>query len=140
MAKRKKKGVSPLIQEAKRVLRDIRANMAEGETFEDLDPQAHEAVGIVLGIMRGTIRGRHLATRLTAALAILHQYRGKPVGKHEVDVGDNLVDLIQKSMELEEKTKGSLPKPKKRDPALLEEPPIDVEVVADEQDSHSSAS
>jgi hypothetical protein len=106
--------------------------LEEGKSFEDLDPQANEAVGIVLGIMRGTIRGRHLSTRLNAALAVLYQYRGRPAQKTELEAGDKLVDLINRSMELEErKIPQSLTPavPKRLDPALVEDEPIEVEVV-----------
>jgi hypothetical protein len=135
----KKKGRSPQLARAMRVLQDIRFNMKEGETFEDLDPQAFEAVGVVLGIMRGTIKGRHLSTRLNAALAVLYQYRGRPAQRTEHDVGTTLAELIEKSMELEAKGEiPSLPEPK-RDLGLTEEPPLDVEVI-NEKNSHSAAS
>lgn len=109
------------IAKASKLLTEIRENMGEGETFEDLDPRAFEAVGVVLGIMRGTIRGRHTATRLTAATTLLHQYRGKPGSSHEIEVGDTLAALIEKSMKLESTTRPALPPP---DPDEIEDAEI----------------
>lgn len=111
------------IARAGKLLQEVRANMEEGESFEDFDPQALEAVGVVLGIMRGKIRGRHTATRLTAATTLLHQYRGKPGNKHEMEIGDNLAQLIEKSMKLEGRERPELPAPEEIE---------DAEIVEDE--------
>ena len=112
---------SSQIYKAARLLAEIRENMGEGQTFEDMDPEAVEAVGVILGVMRGTIRGRHTATRLTAATTLLHQYRGKPGSKGEMEIGDNLAQLIERSMNLERKERPSLPPP---DPNVIEDAEI----------------
>jgi len=122
---KKKKGGASAIAKAMQMVEEIRDNMQEGETFEDLDPQAHEAVGIILGIMRGKIKGRHLNTRLHAAITVLYQYRGRPTQKTEVDVGGTLADLITESMKLDGPKRKALPEPEPIDVAIVEDEPLE---------------
>ncbi len=50
---------------------------------------AEEAKGLLLGVMRGEIRGRHLRERLTAAAALLDRYEGKPRQSIDVTTTEN---------------------------------------------------
>jgi hypothetical protein len=113
----------PRFAGAARALEQIRDSLEEGQSFEDLDPQAFEAVGTILKIMRGEIIGRNIQTRLSASMAILYQYRGRPVQRREVDVGGTLADLIERSMSIESRERKELP------PANRSLNTIDVEEV-----------
>jgi hypothetical protein len=110
---------------ALRLVHQIRENMEEGKTFESLDPNAYEAIGVILGIMRGTIRGRHLSARLNAATTVLYQYRGRPIQKTEADIGGTLAELIERSMELEAKQPAGFIEGEVVDADLVEEPKDD---------------
>ena len=109
-------------KKAARVLNEIRDMIEEGRISEEQDPEAFEAVGTILAIMRGQIAGRHTLTRLQAAITILEQRKGKAVQKQVHDLGDSFADVLMASIEREEKIR-ELPEP---DPKLLEA--IDVEV------------
>lgn len=45
---------------------------------DENDPLRKEAEGIILQIMRGELTGRHIQTRLSAAVLALERARGKP--------------------------------------------------------------
>lgn len=84
---------------ASKELQDIRNAIEEGRTMEEFDPQAFEAVGVILQIMRGKLRGRHITVRLAAARSVLEQFRGLPKRQLEVEVGTTYADLIERSID-----------------------------------------
>lgn len=85
---------------AAKILEGIREAIHEGRLSLDDDPEAHEAYGTVLYIMRGQISGRHSGTRLSAALAILDRRLGRPKQTTEHELGATFTELIEKSMEV----------------------------------------
>ena len=105
------------LDHAFQLVQEMRDHIEDGRTFEDIDPSATEAIGVILGIMRGTVSGRNLGTRLTAAVTVLERYRGKPTQKTEHDVTATLAQLLQASID----------SPPKQLPA----PTIDIEEVTE---------
>lgn len=87
------------LKKALDLLQEIRENMQEGASFEEFDPTALEAVGTILGVMRGQITGRYVGFRLSAATTVLERYRGKPLAKTQADIGDNLRALLERSLD-----------------------------------------
>lgn len=111
MAKRRTKKKTRL-QQAMRQVHEIRRRYSDGKEFTEMDPECYEAVGVVLGIMRGEISGRHVMSRLNAAVQILDRFVGKPVSRHEVDVTDDLASMLTASMAKESEYRATLaPRP-----------------------------
>jgi len=57
--------------------RGVRALIETAQQAERLGIVTDEAWGTVLGVMRGTVAGRHLRERLSAAVFVLEQKIGK---------------------------------------------------------------
>lgn len=58
-------------------------------------PKIQEALGVIEGVMNGTVQHRHVQTRLQAATLIIEFYAGKPKARQEIDVGPSLADMLK---------------------------------------------
>lgn len=56
-------------------------------------------MGIVVGVMRGTIRGRYVGDRLRAAVYVREDRVGKPIQRHQVSGSLTLAELVTASLD-----------------------------------------
>ena len=87
--------------------REYAGRIADAQISTDVDPEAYEAFGTILAIMRGEIVGKYLGFRLAAASRILEEVRGKPLQRVSHDVGGTLAALVEGSIR---RLDGTMPK------------------------------